>query len=291
MAKARSLYRLNGVAHVAGSINEKVDRVLPQLGGVHHEAEPASNIDWLHVKDGRGGDRWFPSYYQVWYLSWQHRVDAVLSIPRVPDPRPSADFLRWWYRVAHRFLSPDSLIADPRAEQISQDVVQRGSSQAPSRVLMPDDDRSGGDGIGHADHRVWRGRPQHRGGTSGVTSGGPGDRPTEQAGARSEEVPLTHVSNSQIYHEIHGQMYDDMAGPTFTMDMDHEVGNSQFYSDFVDLIRDDDPPHFQQQTPQDQVPETQPQMDVAQWYRQIWRICSSTSRRCLTLRGSSPSFM
>ncbi|KAL4337899.1 hypothetical protein AHAS_Ahas12G0156300 [Arachis hypogaea] len=38
-------------------------------------------------------------------------------------------------------------------------------------------------------------------------------------------------------------------------------------SDFADLIRDDDPPHFQQQTPQDQVRETQAQMDVAQGYR------------------------
>ncbi|RYR19260.1 hypothetical protein Ahy_B03g063992 [Arachis hypogaea] len=159
-------------------------------------------------------------------------------------------------RVAHRFLSPDSLIADPRAEEISQDVVQRGSSQAPSRVLMPDvpdnrrierrrcvgtqatdrewrwlddiiqDDRSYGNGVGHADHRVRHGRPQHRGGSSGVAYGGPGDRPTEQAGAETQEVPLTHVSSSQIYQEIHGQMYDDLAGLTFTMGKDHEVGSS-----------------------------------------------------------------
>ncbi|RYR41754.1 hypothetical protein Ahy_A08g038165 [Arachis hypogaea] len=99
----------------------QVDRVLPQLGG-----------------DGKGGDRWFPNYYQVWHLSWQNRVDAILSIPRVPDHGPSTDFLRWWYRVALIFLSPDSLIADPRAEEISQDVAQRGSSQAPSRVPMQD---------------------------------------------------------------------------------------------------------------------------------------------------------
>ncbi|RYR74614.1 hypothetical protein Ahy_A02g009341 [Arachis hypogaea] len=110
----------------------QVDRVLPQLGGVQHKPKPASNIDWFHAKDGGGGDRWFPSYYQVWHLSWQNKFDAVLSIPQVPDPGPSADFLRLW------FLSPDSLIVDPRAEEISQDVVQRGSSQAPPRVPMPD---------------------------------------------------------------------------------------------------------------------------------------------------------
>ncbi|RYR49151.1 hypothetical protein Ahy_A07g035464 isoform B [Arachis hypogaea] len=71
------------------------DRVLPQLDGVQHEPEQASNIDWLHAKDGRSRDRWFPSYYQVWHLSWQNRVDVILCIPRVPDSRSSANFLRW----------------------------------------------------------------------------------------------------------------------------------------------------------------------------------------------------
>ncbi|RYR65852.1 hypothetical protein Ahy_A03g011772 [Arachis hypogaea] len=79
----------------------QMDRVLPQLVGVQHEPKPASNIDWLHAKDGRGGDRWFPSYYQ--------------------------------------------------------------------------DDRSGGDEVDHANHRVWRGRSQRQGSTSGVASDGPGD--------------------------------------------------------------------------------------------------------------------
>ncbi|QHO32226.1 uncharacterized protein DS421_8g248030 [Arachis hypogaea] len=35
----------------------QVDRVLPQLDGVQHELELTSNIDWIHAKDGRGGDR------------------------------------------------------------------------------------------------------------------------------------------------------------------------------------------------------------------------------------------
>ncbi|RYR31726.1 hypothetical protein Ahy_B01g056601 [Arachis hypogaea] len=203
----------------------QVDRVLPQLGGVQHEPEPTSNIDWLHAKDGRGGNRWFPSYYQVWHLSWQNRFNAVLSIPRVPDPGPSANFLRWWYREAIK------------VEEISQDVVQRGSSQAPPRVPMPhvpdnrrveqrrcvgtratdqewrwlDDmiqnDRSSGDGVGHGDHRVRRGRPQRRSGSSGGTSAGLSDR-------------------------------------------------------------SEGPPYFHHQSPQDQVPETPPQMDIAQGYRQ-----------------------
>ncbi|KAL4380551.1 hypothetical protein AHAS_Ahas04G0044800 [Arachis hypogaea] len=117
---------------------------------------------------------------------------------------------------------------------------------------MIQDDKSGGDGVGHADHHIQSVRPQHQDGSSKGTSAGPGDRPAEHAGAETQEVPFTYVSSSQIYHDIHGQMYDDLAGPTFTMDMDHEVRSSQFYSDFTDIIRDDDPPHFQQQTPQDQ---------------------------------------
>ncbi|RYR78450.1 hypothetical protein Ahy_A01g003268 isoform A [Arachis hypogaea] len=86
----------------------QVDRVLPQLGGIQHKPVLASNIDRLHAKDGR-----------VWHLSWQNRVDSVLSIPRVSDLGPLANFLRWWYRVAHRFLSSDSLISNPRVKEIS----------------------------------------------------------------------------------------------------------------------------------------------------------------------------
>ncbi|QHO49254.1 uncharacterized protein DS421_1g12440 [Arachis hypogaea] len=124
-------------------------------------------------------------------------------------------------------------------------MVQRGSSQAPSRVPMSDVlDNRRVERVGHADHRVQRGRPQRRGCASRVASGGPGDRPTEQIGAGSQEVPFTHVSSSQIYHEIHGQMYDDLTGLTFTMDMDDQVGSSQFYSNFADLVWDDDPRHF-----------------------------------------------
>ncbi|KAL4343917.1 hypothetical protein AHAS_Ahas11G0126300 [Arachis hypogaea] len=51
---------------------------------------------------------------------------------------------------------------------------------------MIQDDTAGGDGVGHADHRVRRGCPQRRGGASGVASGSPGDRPTEQARAGSQ---------------------------------------------------------------------------------------------------------
>ncbi|QHN76637.1 uncharacterized protein DS421_19g645630 [Arachis hypogaea] len=51
---------------------------------------------------------------------------AIIEWHQMPDPGPSADFLRWWYRVAHRFLSLDSLIADPRAEEINQVLFREG---------------------------------------------------------------------------------------------------------------------------------------------------------------------
>ncbi|XP_072058143.1 serine/threonine-protein phosphatase 7 long form homolog [Arachis hypogaea] len=73
----------------------QVDRVVPQLGGVQHIPEDALNIDWLHAKDGRRGDRWFPHYYQAWHLHWGNRIDAVIAIERVADPGPSADYLDW----------------------------------------------------------------------------------------------------------------------------------------------------------------------------------------------------
>ncbi|XP_016196342.1 serine/threonine-protein phosphatase 7 long form homolog [Arachis ipaensis] len=45
----------------------QVDRVLPQFGGVQPRPQAALNIDFLMSKDGRGGDRWFPSHLQKWH--------------------------------------------------------------------------------------------------------------------------------------------------------------------------------------------------------------------------------
>ncbi|RYR19763.1 hypothetical protein Ahy_B03g064654 [Arachis hypogaea] len=116
----------------------QVDRVLPQFGGVQHLPEPALNIDWLHAKDGRGGDRWFPSYYQEWHQHWKDRLRSVIWVDRVMDPGPSAEYLDWWCRVAHRFLSPDVAFQDPRPIVLTEEVRHRGSSQAPPRVHVYD---------------------------------------------------------------------------------------------------------------------------------------------------------
>ncbi|RYR47383.1 hypothetical protein Ahy_A07g033313 [Arachis hypogaea] len=61
-------------------------------------------------------------------LAEKQQVDSVLSIQRVVDPGPSIEFLDMRYRVTHRFLSSDATFADPRTEEILNDVFHRGSS-------------------------------------------------------------------------------------------------------------------------------------------------------------------
>ncbi|RYR65130.1 hypothetical protein Ahy_A03g011115 isoform F [Arachis hypogaea] len=116
----------------------QVDRVLPQFGGLQHLPEPALNIDWLHAKDGRGGDRWFPTYYREWHQHWENRLHSVIWVDRVLDPGPSSDYLEWWCRVAHRFLSPDVAFHDPKPIVLTEEARHRGSSQAPPRVHVYD---------------------------------------------------------------------------------------------------------------------------------------------------------
>ncbi|RYR68290.1 hypothetical protein Ahy_A03g014782 [Arachis hypogaea] len=116
----------------------QVDRVLPQFGGVQHLPQPALNINWLHAKDGRGGDRWFPRYFQEWHRHWENRHYLVIPVDRVFNPGPSAEYLDWWCRVAHRFLSPDVAFQDPRPIVLTEEALHRGLSHAPSRVQVYD---------------------------------------------------------------------------------------------------------------------------------------------------------
>ncbi|RYR26887.1 hypothetical protein Ahy_B02g061192 [Arachis hypogaea] len=67
-----------------------VDRVLPQFGGVQGRPRVVLNIDFLMSKDERGEDR----------------------------PRPSHEYLDWWYQYNKRFLSLELLLGDPRAAAI-----------------------------------------------------------------------------------------------------------------------------------------------------------------------------
>ncbi|QHO21148.1 uncharacterized protein DS421_11g344170 [Arachis hypogaea] len=116
----------------------QVDRVLLQFGGVQAHPQPALNIDFLMSKDGRGGDRWFPSHLQHWHLHWETRADHVLRFDVVDDPGPSHDFLDWWHQHGKRFLSPEMYLGDPRAIPIPLEVTQRGAGRVPDMDRVDD---------------------------------------------------------------------------------------------------------------------------------------------------------
>ncbi|RYQ86075.1 hypothetical protein Ahy_B10g105735 [Arachis hypogaea] len=116
----------------------QVDRVLPQFGGVQPRPQAALNIDFLMSKDGRGGDRWFPSHLQKWHQYWEDRMESVLRFDVVADPGPSHLFLDWWSQHGKRFLSPDPQLGDPRSAAIPVEASQRGAGQVPE-MDRPDD--------------------------------------------------------------------------------------------------------------------------------------------------------
>ncbi|QHO20441.1 uncharacterized protein DS421_11g337980 [Arachis hypogaea] len=109
----------------------QIDRVLPQFGGVQPRPQPALNIDFSMLKDGRGGDHWFPYSLQFWHLHWESRADHVLRFDVVADPGPSHDFLDWWGQHGKRFLSPEMYFGDLRAVPILVEATQRGAGRVP----------------------------------------------------------------------------------------------------------------------------------------------------------------
>ncbi|QHO10945.1 uncharacterized protein DS421_15g494050 [Arachis hypogaea] len=253
----------------------QVDRVFPQLGGVQHLPEPALNIEYLHSKDGRGGDRWFPTYYRTWHQHWDEQVRSVLSVQRVPDPTPSPEYLDWWHRVAHKILSPGIAFADPKPTQVPNDAILRGSSQAPTRVPvsdMPDnrrleqrrcigthatycdwrwlddmmqEEQVGGDDGSQADHRL-RAPPVHHDDEVGSSRRHPTD--THVGGTAEASMggtPFTHVSSSQVLHGCSTQLLADLTTTSFTMDLDDQLGGPQFYANFAEIIRGDDVYQYQ----------------------------------------------
>ncbi|MED6190443.1 hypothetical protein PIB30_105923 [Stylosanthes scabra] len=72
----------------------QVDRVIPQFGGVQNAPHQPLNIEFLHAKDGRGSDQWWPRKYQIWHSLWSSRFAQLFEVAQEEDPDPSADFLR-----------------------------------------------------------------------------------------------------------------------------------------------------------------------------------------------------
>ncbi|QHN91982.1 uncharacterized protein DS421_17g579690 [Arachis hypogaea] len=116
----------------------QVDRVLPQFGGVQPLPRPALNIDFLKSKDGRGGDRWFPSALPDWHILWETRVDHVLRFDIVADPGPSHAYLDWWSQHGKRFLSLEFYLGDSRGVPIPVEVSQRGPGRVPDMDRVDD---------------------------------------------------------------------------------------------------------------------------------------------------------
>ncbi|QHO23475.1 uncharacterized protein DS421_12g363860 [Arachis hypogaea] len=116
----------------------QVDRMLSQFGSVQPPPHPALNIDFLMSKDGRGGDRWFPSHLQHWHLHWETRADHVLRFDIVADPGPSHEFLAWWHQHGKRFLSPKMYLGDPRGIPIPVEAMQRGAGRVPDMDRVDD---------------------------------------------------------------------------------------------------------------------------------------------------------
>ncbi|RYR26344.1 hypothetical protein Ahy_B02g060577 [Arachis hypogaea] len=260
----------------------QVDRVMPQFGGVQHLPRLPLNIDWLHAKDGRGGDRCFPSYYREWHEHWQDRHASVLPVDRVADPGPSAEYLDWWCRVAHRFLSPEVAFQDPRPIVLTEEARHRGSSQAPPMVQVVDrpdnrrvdrrrrigtrttdrewrwlaDQLDGGQGVGgqggDIDHRV----PRRRARRHGQRDGGGRARGRAPSGEYhsgqdvvGEDIGVVGTGMDQGTYEVGGssQMFADFTTAAVGMDIDDPVSQSEFFRDIADILGEDDGTHYRPQ--------------------------------------------
>ncbi|QHN78142.1 uncharacterized protein DS421_19g658810 [Arachis hypogaea] len=231
----------------------QVDRVVSQFGGVQHLPQLALNIDWLYAKDGR-----------------------VIPVDRVADPGPSAEYLDWWCRVAHRFLSPDVAFHDPRPIILTEEARHRGSSQAPPRVQVldkPDNrrvDRRRRIGTRTTD-REWRWLDDRLDeDLGGANDGGPSAEDDGAQHAVGEDVggldtgmdqPTYDVGgSSQLFGSVGPQVFAEFTTAAVGMDIDDPVSQSDFFRDIADMLRDDDATHYRPQMPEvhSQFAESQP---------------------------------
>ncbi|QHO52983.1 uncharacterized protein DS421_2g43900 [Arachis hypogaea] len=195
----------------------QVDRVLSQFGGVQHLPQPALNIDWLHAKDGRGGDRWFPTYYREWHQHWENRLHSVIWVESlIPDPRPIVLTEEARYRGSsqapprvHVYDRPDNRRVD-RRRRIGTRTTDREWRELADRLEEDIPRADHGDAV---DYRVPRRRGRRQAGRDG--HGG--------ARGRGPSVEDEGTQHGVVYH------------PAVGMDIDDPVTESEFYRDIADM--------------------------------------------------------
>ncbi|MED6145087.1 hypothetical protein PIB30_021741 [Stylosanthes scabra] len=113
------------------------DRVIPQFGGVQNRPHRALNIDFLHAKDGRGSDQWFPQTFQRWHALWGTRFEHLFQVVPSADPGLTADFLRWWILAGRRYLVLADRFHHLPPDEIPVEAMQRQSDPHPPRPDVP----------------------------------------------------------------------------------------------------------------------------------------------------------
>ncbi|MED6162160.1 hypothetical protein PIB30_067728 [Stylosanthes scabra] len=116
----------------------QVDRLILQFGGVQNAPHQPLNIDFMHAKDGRGSDQWWPQKYQCWHGLWASRFAQLFEVAQAEDPGPSVDFLRWWFLAGKRYLVPAGLFHQLPADNIQVDATKRLSAPHPHRSIVLD---------------------------------------------------------------------------------------------------------------------------------------------------------
>ncbi|MED6220208.1 hypothetical protein PIB30_042718 [Stylosanthes scabra] len=115
----------------------QVDRVILHFGGVQNRPHLTLNIDFLHVKDGRGSDQWFPQTYQRWHGLWATRFEQLFNVAQSADPGPTTDFLQSWIFPARRYLVPANHFHCLPPDEIPVEATQTQSGPHPARPNVP----------------------------------------------------------------------------------------------------------------------------------------------------------
>ncbi|RYR46325.1 hypothetical protein Ahy_A07g032068 [Arachis hypogaea] len=199
------LYRLNDIAHVAGTINKEFPTLRPQ--GFDAFSFPLASrwATYLPTSDGK----------EQQIIQYHLALDRLGDRDIVWEPYGSLDVLA----VIHLEILTEehSRLWWAVTNLIYFAVIEWHQAARAGRAPSVHHDDEAGSSRGHpTDTQV--------GGTVEASMGG---------------TPFTHVSSSQVLHECSTQMFADLATTTFTMDLDDQLIGPQFYADFTEIIRGD----------------------------------------------------